>query len=337
MNTRKTIDGKAAGMMLVICMIWGLQQVVIKSAAPDMSPILQIAIRSGLAALLVTLFIYLRGERIALTDKAWKPGLLAGLLFAMEYLFVGQGLRYTSASHTVVFLYTAPIFAAIGLHLFMPSERLKPVQWAGVGLAFLGIVLAFNGGEVQPASVAAGPVSGVAVSVTSLKMGKMGKLAELAGENNILLGDFLVMLGGMCWGITTIVIRCSRLAVIPASQTLLYQLIGAFVLLIPATILLDQTEFSMTTAVWRSLVFQVVVVSFASFLVWFWLLRNYLASWLGILSFMTPLFGVLFGVLLLNEPLQTKFVIGAILVIAGLILVSGYGWLKGLKNKAEAS
>jgi drug/metabolite transporter (DMT)-like permease len=210
-------------------------------------------------------------------------------------------LRHTSASHTVVFLYTAPAFAALGLHWKLPVERLQPFQWVGVLLAFAGIVIAFFGRTPQPIS---GPPS------------------------SILWGDFLALLGGISWAATTVVIRCSSLARTPATRTLLYQLVGAFILLMLATIGLGQTHFNPTRLAWASLVFQSLVVSFASFLVWFWLLRTYLASRLGVFSFMTPLFGIAFGVWLLHEPLEPSFLAGALLVLAGILLVSGSGWLK---------
>jgi drug/metabolite transporter (DMT)-like permease len=117
-------------------------------------------------------------------------------------------------------------------------------------------------------------------------------------------------------------------------QTLLYQLVGAFVQLMLAAVVLGQTGFNSTRLAWGSLLFQSLVVSFASFLVWFWLLRNYLASRLGVFSFMTPLFGMAFGVWLLNEPLELNFLVGAMLVLPGIILVSGYGWLKQMLTGA---
>ena len=58
-----------------------------------------------------------------------------------------------------------------------------------------------------------------------------------------------------------------------------------------------------------SVSFQAVAVALTSYLAWFWLLRRYLASRLSILSFMTPLFGVSFGVLFLDEPLDAAFVL----------------------------
>jgi drug/metabolite transporter (DMT)-like permease len=71
-----------------------------------------------------------------------------------------------------------------------------------------------------------------------------------------------------------------------------------------------------------------VVISFASYLAWFWLLRRYLASRISVFSFMTPLFGVTFGVLILGEPLTPAFGGGALLVLLGITLVSGAGLLR---------
>jgi drug/metabolite transporter (DMT)-like permease len=300
MSIRKEIDGRAMGLMLVLSMIWGLQQVGLKATASDIAPLMLIALRSGMAALLVLLLMVVRRENLSLRDGTLRPGLIVGFLFALEYLLVGEGLRHTSAAHIVVFLYTAPIFAALGLNKKLRSEKLQPVQWVGITLAFSGIAVAFFGRNPTVASDA----------------------------NSVLLGDILGLLAGAAWGATTVVVRTSVLANAPATKTLLYQLVGAFVLLLIAAIGLVQTGFKHTPMVWSNLAFQVVVVSFASFLVWFWLLRQYVASQLGVFSFMTPLFGVAFGVWLLNEPMEPGFVGGAALVLLGIVLVSGHGWLK---------
>lgn len=301
MDSRKALDGQAMAIMLVLCLIWGLQQVVLKAAAADVTPLMQIALRTGIAAVLVGLLMARRGERIRLSDGTWRPGLLVGFLFALEFLLVGEGLRFTTAAHMVVFLYTAPIFVALGLHWKLPAERLATLQWLGVALAFGGIVITFFGRE-QPAR-------------------------ELAA---MLWGDFLALGAGIAWAATTVAVRLSSLAREPATKTLFYQLAVSFVLLMLATIALGQTGFKPTPLAWGSLLFQSLVVSFASYLTWFWLLRHYLASRLGVFSFLTPLFGVAFGVWLLDEPLEPSFLVGAILVCAGIVLVSGYGWIKTL-------
>lgn len=301
MDHRQALDGQAVGIMLVLCLVWGLQQVVLKAAAGDVAPLMQIALRSGVAAGLVGLLMAWRGERLALADGNWRPGLLVGFLFALEFLLLGEGLRLTSASHAVVLLYTAPIFVALGLHWRLPAERLGALQWTGIALAFMGIVVTFAGRPSAAADRA---------------------LADM------LWGDVLALLGGVAWGATTVVVRCSRLARAAATETLLYQLLAGFVLLLPAAVLLGQATIRPTALAWGSLAFQSLIVSFASYLGWFWLLRRYLASRLGVFSFMTPLFGILFGVWLLGEPLEPSFLAGAVLVLAGVALVSGYGWLR---------
>lgn len=293
MDTRKALDAQAIALMGVLCLVWGLQQVVLKATAADIAPLMQIALRSGGAAVLVAALMRWRGEAIFPGDGSERAGALVGLLFGLEFLLVGEGLRHTSASHMVVFLYTAPVFAALGLHLRLPAERLGPLQWLGIALAFGGLALAFLG---RPA---AGGASG-----------------------DILWGDALGLLAGMAWGATTVVVRCSSLARAPASQTLLYQLVGAFVLLLGAAWASGQTHVHFTPQVWASLVFHTLVVSFASFLVWFWLLRHYLASRLGVFSFMTPLFGVILGAWLLAEPIDAGFAAGALPVLVGIVLVS---------------
>ena len=120
--------------MLLLCAIWGTQQVAIKLAAPDISPLAQVALRSGLSALLVGLLSWFRGERLSFRDGTWRPGLLAGVLFAAEFLFVSEGLRHTNASHIAVFLYTSPVFTALGLHWLVPGATGACSGWASGGV-----------------------------------------------------------------------------------------------------------------------------------------------------------------------------------------------------------
>jgi drug/metabolite transporter (DMT)-like permease len=309
MDTRKAIDGQAIAMMVVLCATWGMQQVALKATAADIAPVLQIGLRSGIAACLVALVMFFRGERMSLRDGSLRPGLLVGVLFALEFVLVAEGLRHTSASHMVVFLYTAPIFAALGLHWRLPAERLGLVQWSGIALAFSGIAMTFLG------------------------RGQAG-----AGHTaSVLWGDFLGVLAAICWAATTVVVRCSVLSSASPAKTLQYQLVMASVILLTVAVATGQSRVNWTPAVWGSLAFHSVVVSFASFLAWFWMLRTYLASRLGVFSFMTPLFGMLFGGWLLGEPIEAGFLVGAIPVLAGIVLVSAGPWLGLVLRKPQSA
>jgi drug/metabolite transporter (DMT)-like permease len=309
MTARRTLDGRAAALMAMLCLVWSLQQISLKAVAGDVSPMLMVGLRSGIAALLVAALMGWRGEGLALRTGRWRPGLVVGTLFAVEYLLLAEGLRLTHASHVVVFLYTAPIFAALGLQWKLPAERLHWAQWIGIGIAFAGIAVAFLG---------RGPTGADAV------------------DGRVLLGDLLALLAGAAWGATTVTLRCTSLTIAPATETLLYQLVAAFVLLVPAAFLLGQSRFEPSAAAWSHLAFQSVIVSFASFLVWFWLLRRYLASRLGVFSFMTPMFGVVLGIWLLDEPLEAGFIAGSGLVLAGVLLVSGQGGIRHVMRRQRS-
>ncbi|HEK1688376.1 TPA: DMT family transporter [Pseudomonas putida] len=296
---RKNTDAFALQVMLGLCLIGGSQQVMIKWAAVDIAPVMQAAFRSGIAAVLVGLLMCWRGGWGQL-GATWRAGLLAGALFGLEFLFIAEGLKLTSAAHMSVFLYTAPVFTALGLHFMLPSERLRLLQWLGIALAFAGIALAFAGGL---------------------------SLDQLDGR--VLLGDAMAVLAGLMWGATTVVVRASRLSEAPATLTLFYQLLVGFIGLLLMALFSGQIgAVSFTPLAVGSVLFQGVVVSFFSYLTWFWLLRQYLASNLAVFSFITPLFGVTFGVLLLDEPLSVNFVVGAVMVLGGVVLVSAEPWVR---------
>lgn len=308
MEQRKALDAQASLIMFVLCMLWGLQQVVLKLAAPDISALMQIALRSALSALMVYPLIQ-AGVRRQLWSREYLPaGLLVGVLFALEFYLVAEALRYTSASHTIVLLYTAPIFVALGLHWKLPSEHLSPLQWGGILVAFSGIVVSF------------------------LFRSQTGQ----ATQASVLWGDLLALTAGIFWAATTVSVRLTRLAEAPATQTLFYQLLMGGILLLPLAWITGQTTVNWTMLSISSLIFHTVVISFASYLIWFWMLKKYLASRLGVFSFLTPVFGMIFGVLLLDEKVEMNFIIGTIMVMLGVVLVSLQGWLKP-KNIKVAS
>src|ERR1043165_9026293 len=143
---RRPVDGAAIGVMLALTALWGFQQVAVKSIAADVPLVTQAALRSIIATALLLCWARLRGMRLFDADGTLGAGLVAGLLFAGEFVFIYAGLAHTNASRMSVFIYLAPPLTALGLHFFVPSERLSVRQWAGVLLAFAGIVLAFAEG-----------------------------------------------------------------------------------------------------------------------------------------------------------------------------------------------
>jgi len=291
MAERKPLDAQAFALMLALTALWGFQQVAIKLTAPDVSLVMQAALRTALAAALLVAWARWRGIALLSRDGTLAAGLAAGLLFGLEFVFIYAGLGHTAASRMTVFIYLAPVLTALGLHWLVPGEKLARAQWLGVGVAFAGIALAF--GEA------------------------------FAAARSSLLGDFFGLVAAVLWAATTVLIRATSLSRATAAKTLFYQLAVAAPLLLAASLLMgEKGVVALTPLALVSLAYQGAIVAFASYLAWFWLLTRYLAARLSVFSFMTPLFGVLAGVAVLGEPLTPFFVGAALLVGAGIVLVN---------------
>lgn len=291
---RHHLDLIAIASLVLCCFLWGLNQVAAKVAMPEVAPLQQAAVRSAVAALLV--WMWARYRRIPLFDRdATLPGgLLAGGLFALEFACIFGGLALTTASRMVVFIYVAPFVVALGMPFISASERLSRLQMAGLVLAFSGVAWAFAEGFTQPA---AGPTQW--------------------------LGDALGVAAGVLWAATTLVIRGSRLNRAAAEKTLFYQLaVSGLALTAAAAVWGGDIPRQLSTLAIASLVFQTVIVTFASYLVWFWLVRHYPATRLSAFTLLTPLFGLMLGGLLLQEPITARLVMGLAAVGAGIVLIN---------------
>ncbi len=295
MNQRSLqLDGRAVGLLVACCFLWGLNQVAVKVALPEVPALIQAALRSLVAAVLVMLWSRWRGIALFERDGSLPGGLLAGLLFAAEFGCIFIGLQYTSASRMVVFIYLSPFIVALGMPFIAASERLSALQIAGLVAAFAGVAWAFAGGFSEP----------------------------LVGPRQA-LGDALGVLAAVFWGATTLAIRGSRLSVASAEKTLFYQLaISGLALAAAAVFSGAQWPSALSPLSWSSVVFQAVVVSFASYLVWFWLIRHYPATRLASFSLLTPVFGLLMGAVLLDEPITLRLIVALLTVAAGIYVVN---------------
>ena len=105
MTSRKThLDAFAISLLLGCCMLWGLQQVLIKATLPEIPPMFQASLRLWGATVLLWLWCLARGVPLFTRDASLHAGLLAGSLFAAEFACIYIGLQHTTASRLTVFL-----------------------------------------------------------------------------------------------------------------------------------------------------------------------------------------------------------------------------------------
>lgn len=290
--SRQSLDAVAMGILMACCAAWGVNQVAIKISNTGITPILGAGLRSLVATLFLMAWCWIRRVRLFNRDESLSHGIVIGLLFAGEFVFLYWGLVLTTASHSVIFLYTAPFFVALGAHFFLPNEPLRRGKVVGLALAFAGLWLAVADGLTFP-------------------------------TRRELLGDLLELIAAFMWGATTVVIkRRSDLRLTP-QKTLFYQLAISAVVLIGLSATAGEAAVTdLRPLVLIAFFYQSVLVAFVSYLAWFWLLAHYPASNLAAFSFWTPVFGVFAGGLLLGERISPLLGGAMTLVAAGIFLVN---------------
>ena len=288
----RPLDAVAAAIVVLLCLSWGFNQVAVKLAIPEIPPLIQATIRSAGAALIMALWMRMRGISFSLRDGTLVPGLAAGVVFGIEFILIFRGLLYTTATRAVVFIYLAPFFVVIGARWFLPGDRFHLSQWLGLGLSFAGMIVAFG-------------------------------LPTPAADPRQIIGDIMMVGGAITWAITTLIIKASALNRAPAEKTLLYQLVVSGVMMGIAAPLFGETMTAMPGAVaLGALAYQTLWVASITYVLWFGLMARYSASRLSAFTFLTPLFGVAAGHLVLGDPLTPAFAAAVALVAAGLILVN---------------
>ena len=283
------LDALAIGILLVCCLFWGFQQVMVKVTVAELPPVFVSAVRGVGATLLLWLWCWWRGVHLFERDGSLWPGLLAGSLFAVEFAFIYLGLQHTSASRLTVFLYTSPFWVAALLPLFIRTERLRPVQWLGMVCAFAAVVFA---------------------------------LREGFGSGDA-TGDLMGLAAGALWGLTTVAIRATNLTRISAEKLLFYQLaVSTVVLGLLSHGMGEPWDTPWSGFAIGSVVVQTVVGAFASYLAWMWMLGHYPATKISAFVFLTPLFALLFGMLWLGEAVTLTLIMSLTLVAVGIVLVN---------------
>ena len=283
------LDALAIGILLVCCLFWGFQQVMVKVTVAELPPVFVSAVRGVGATLLLWLWCRWRGVRLFERDGSLWAGLLAGSLFAAEFAFIYLGLQHTSASRLTVFLYTSPFWVAALLPLFIRSERLRPVQWLGMVCAFAAVVFA---------------------------------LREGFGSGDA-TGDLMGLAAGALWGLTTVAIRATHLTRISAEKLLFYQLaVSTVVLGLLSHGMGEPWDNPWSSFAIGSVVVQTVVGAFASYLAWMWMLGHYPATKISAFVFLTPLFALLCGMLWLGEAVTLTLILSLTLVAVGIVLVN---------------
>lgn len=287
---RKTHMDLIGALALVgIAMNFGLNQVVVKVSNGGFQPVFMAALRSVGGGIVLLIWMRARGISISLPRASMFGGILAGLLFALEFGFLFVALDLTSVSRSAIIFYSMPVWLALSAHFLLPGERLSGPRLIGLGLAMAGVFLA---------------------------------LADRNSGQADLWGDVLSLLAAFCWAGIALLVRVTPLSEVPAEQQLLWQLLISTPILLVMSLFYGDFIRDLQPIHVAGLLYQIFAIASFGFLAWFWLMKIYPASSVASFSFLSPVSSVLLGWLILSEEIAFSIWVALALVASGLYLIN---------------
>jgi drug/metabolite transporter (DMT)-like permease len=289
MERKTQMDMIGAVALIAIALNFGLNQVVVKVSTGGFQPVFMAALRSAGAAVVLLIWMRARGVSVRLPRASIVGGVIAGVLFAVEFQFLFIALDMTTVSRASIIFYSMPVWLAVAVHILLPSERLSGIRLVGLGLAMGGVALA---------------------------------LVDLESGQSSLAGDVLALLAAFCWAGIALCVRITPLSEVPAEQQLLWQLLISAPVLLMMAFFFGELVRDLTVLHVAGLIYQILAIATFGFLAWFWMMKIYPAASVASFSFLSPVFSVLLGWVLLGEEIGMTIWLALAMVAAGLLLIN---------------
>ena len=290
MKQQQNMDITGAALLVGFAIVLAFNQVVIKVTNDGFQPAFQAGMRSVGAIVLIWAWMMWKTQSVRLPRRLWLVGAWAGFLFAAEFICLFTALDLTSVARVSILFYSMPVWLAIFAHFLLPGEQLTSTRALGLALAMAGVTWAVL--ERDPAT------------------------------GGSILGDILAIIAALSWAAIALTVRLSRLREeTPEAQLFVQQLVAAPIL-IGFGLWVGDPITDPISLHWAGVMYQTVIVAFAGFLLWFYLVAKYSASGVASFSFLSPVFAVFMGWWILGERIGVGTWGALILVSLGLILIN---------------
>ncbi len=282
------------GTYALLTLIWGTTWAVIRIGLRGLPPFTGVALRFGIAALLLlVLSPLLRVHYLKTRAERWLWAANALLGFSIPYAVTYWSEQWIPSGLAAVLFATFPLFVAVLAHLFLPAERLNGGRFMGILLGFAGVAVIFS----EDFSVLGGPeavIASVVMLASPLSAAAANVFIKKWGEG----------------------IHPVSLTVIPMGLTA--GMIGFLALATErdAPMIFDASSVA-------ALLYLAVFGSAVTFTLYYWLLQHMPATRHSLVAYTIPVVAVAVGSIFLDEPITLRMISGSILVIAGVAL-AGY-------------
>ena len=290
MPRKDRLDAFGVCALLAVQLLFAFNQIIIKTVNDGLQPVFFAGLRSALAVVIVAFWLWLRGRPPRLTKATMAAGLMIGLMFSAEFLFLFQALDLTTVGRTSVIFYSMPVWLALMAHFGLPGERISRLKAVGLALAFAGTAWAI-----------------------------LDRSASGAGS---LAGDLCALAAAVAWAATAFVARKPTMASVGPEMQLFWMVLVSTPILLAASPFFGPFIRDLQPLHIALLFVQAGVVVAGGFIAWLWLLAAYPAATVASFSFLTPIFALTLGAVVFSEPLDRSVLGAVVLVTLGIILIN---------------
>ena len=290
-------------LVMLTVVLWAGTPVAIRFSTDLLPPFSVAGLRFTLAAIFMLGWISAHGTSVNLQRHHLGPPLVAGFLMFLQIGTFTLGVHLSNASHGSIFINTFIFWIVAIEHFVMKSSRLSIRKTTGLILAAAGVFLILKSDGTPP--------------------------EMLTAEAATIQGDLLLLLSALLLGIK---ISWTKHAVKPIHPdcfifwhhifgVILFAIYGTLVERFDPRILLELARDDVRAA-WWGLLYQGLAVAGLCFAIQARLLKKHSASRISVFSFATPLFGIVFAVLLRGDPLSPWLFLAGAAVAGGILLVN---------------
>ncbi len=292
---------------LLLCCIWGSTWLFIKLGLEDLPPFTFAGIRFVIAVAILATIVAIRRLSLPKTARDWLLLVISGVLaFCVNYGLLFWGEQYISSGLAAVLQSTIPAFGLVIAHFYLPGEQMTPVKILGVVLGVIGVAVIFSNqldvaGPKALAGCAALIVSSSGAAYSNVLVKTYGKHLDpaiLAG-GQMFFGLIPLLLIGIPWEGSPLNFHWTPMAVL-------------------------------------ALFYLAIVGSVVAFLLYYWLVQNMDVTKTMLIALVTPVVAVTLGMLVLNEELHWRTLLGGLMIISGIAIIVTRQAPKVLGPKSQA-
>jgi drug/metabolite transporter (DMT)-like permease len=295
------VNARDLGALVLLGALWGASFLFIRVAVPALGPFALMELRVGLAAAALTLCAAVVG-RLPKLRARWKEFLFIGTLnAAIPFSLIAASEIHLTASLAAILNSTTVLFAAVAAAVWA-NETLTRGKMLGIVLGIVGVVVLVGWDPI--------PLSGA-----------------------VLLSVGAMLAASLSYGLAAVYIKRTFKGIPPLAMAI-GQLTGAATLLLPLAIVTLPEE-RPTAAVTLSMLGLALLSTAVAYLLYFRLISNVGPTSTATVTLLVPVFGLLFGVLLLGEPFGPGTLVGLGIILSSVVLVTGLGRLPGKRRARE--